>query len=496
MTKASAIHTYRLIPSTISLGIASILSLVLGLASTMIITRHFSREVFGLYTLSLVIVYFLSQISNFGLDLSISRFIAGARDEASKEHFVNTAVIMRVSTIFLTVLLAWFGKPLIMMLFGNSLLPSILIYVPLLYAVDSFQNLLKSILQGCFLFPRIGISDLITSSMNFLLLLVLVYLIRGNIILLMLIRAFSSFLACVFAFFSIPIRKRLSFQIEAFKKLIKFGYPFQIKDIFGFISSRIDTLVVAALLGPVDIAVYEVARRIPDSLVRLYEPFRSVYYPFLTKRYVVEDQRRASKLLNDSTRFIAFLTLFGTAIAFIFGKEIIRLLFSEKYLPSAPVFMILMINLSLALIANLMGYTLVAVGEPNKTMIINIFNAVASTLGTILFIPLYGVSGASAGNLAGTALACLPTIYFLRKKIDLKNMAYLRPVILFCVWSFLVQVINPSSLLLKAGFLIVYVLASFFLSIVTRADIMILLEGTGITTFGPLRKFLSGIPKP
>lgn len=494
MNKKLHPYTPGFISSTISLGSFNILNMLLGFGGIIFVTHYFSTEVFGAYTLLLVVISFLG-VSTFGLDWSISRFIARAEDESSKECLFSTAVIMRLGSIILASLLCWFGRRFLMMLFGDSLLPDILVYIPLLFILESFRVFLKSVLQGCLLFNKIGITDLISSSLNFILVIVVVYGIKGNITWLILAKTFSSFFSCIFAFLSVPIRKRISFHVGIFKELIKFGFPLQINDILSFICARIDTLVIAALLGPANIALYEVARKIPDNLRTLYESFRQVYYPFLAKRYALEDKRHASKLLNDSTRFVAFFTLLGAVITIVFGQDIIRLFFSEKYLPSAPIFMILMLNLSIALVSNVMGTTLVAVGDSQKPLIINIINAATSWLGCILLIPPFSILGAAIATTFGTALTYPPTIYFLRRKIDLKNAAYLKPGVLFCVWGLLVFLIKPVSFLIEIGFLIAFVLANFFLSIITKNDIVLLAEGSGIASWKPTQKIFSWISK-
>ena len=460
--------------------------MVLGLTGTIIITRHFSAEDFGVYTLVLVFASFLSQISTFGLELSVSKFIAGAKDELSREHFFSTAVIIRIGSILLTSLLAWYGSPLLKILFGQSLLPGFILYVPLLFAVESFRALLRATLQGNLLFSKMGIADSISSSM-YLVLVILVYVLNGDITLLILARVFSSFLACIFAFVSIPIKKRISFQMDAFKELMKFGYPLQINDVLGFIYSRIDTVAVAVFLGPVDIATYEVARKIPDYLRNLYEPFKSVYYPFVSKRYSLEGRHQAGAFMNDSIRFVAFVTLFGAVIATLFGREILQFIFTQKYSSSAPVFVLLMFNLSIALISNVMGTTLVAVGDTQKPPIINFFNAVASWLGSILLIPVLALVGASIANTIGTAVAFPLNRYFLRKRLDLMDAQYLKPLVLFFVWSALVFIIRPELLIIKIVFLLAFILACVFLSIVTKKDVAFLVEGSGITSWPPLR---------
>lgn len=493
MNTSSAPSGPRIISSTISLGVVSIFTMVLGLIGTIIITRHFSVEDFGVYTLVLVFVSFLSQISTFGLELSVSKFVAGSKDELSRELFFNTAVVIRVGSILLTSLLAWYGSPYLKILFGQSLLPGFMLYVPLLFTVESFRALLRATLQGSLLFSKMGIADSIASSM-FLVLVVLVYFLNGDITLLILARAFSSLLACIFALVSIPIRKRFLFHMDTFKELMKFGYPLQINDILGFIFSRIDTVAVAVYLGPVDIATYEVARKIPDYLRNLYEPFKSVYYPFVSKRYSLDGRQQAGAFMNDSIRFVAFVTLLGAVIATLFGREILQLIFTQKYSSSAPVFVLLMINLSIALISNVMGTTLVAVGDTKKPAIINFFNAVASWLGSILLTPLFALVGASIANTIGTVVAFPLNRYFLQKRIDMKDAPYLKPIVLFCVWGALVFIFKPELLLIKVVFLFVFLLACVFFSIITRKDIVLLVESSS-TILAPFHKLRLWISK-
>lgn len=462
--------------------------MLFGLGGTVFITHHFSTQDFGAYTLVLVLVSFLGQISTFGLDLAVSRFIAGTTDKKEKERYLGTAITIRIGAVLLGGVLAWFGEPLLRIVFGKSLLPGVFIYVPLLFAAESLRTLLKSALQGCLLFPRIGVSDLVASLSNFTLVLVVIFIINGSINVLVLMRVFSAILAGIVALIFIPIRKTVSFRFDTFKELMKFGYPLQINDFLSFIFLRIDTIVIAAFLGPAEIALYEVARKIPDYLRNIYEPFRLVYYPNLAKRYIQDGRKDASKLLNDAVRFVAFVTLFGTAFAAMFGRDIIGFLFSDQYTASAPILVFLMFNLSIALTSNVMGTTLVAVGDTQKPMIINSFNALASWLGSIILVPLYALLGAAAANTLGTMVAYPLNVGFLRKRMDLKSIPYLKPLGLFIVWGGLALWIHPVSALVKAGLLIVLLVAAFLFSIVTKDDLVLLLDGSGLMSYGPIQK--------
>ena len=331
--------------------------------------------------------------------------------------------------------------------------------------------------------------------MYFIILLALVYGVNGNVTWILLAKAFTSLIAIILAFVLIPIKKKFSFQPQVFKELIKFGSPLQVNDILTFFFQRIDSVVVAAFLGPADLALYEVARKIPDNLRGLYNPFISVYFPFISKRYDLDSREHASDLLNDAVRFVAFVTLLGTAIAILFGQAIIQFLFSGKYVSSAPIFALLMFNLSISLISNVMGTTLVGVGDPQKPMIINSFNAVISWLACVLLIPVYALLGAAAGNTLGTMVAYPLNQFFLRRKINLKDAAHLKPIALFCFWGILVYWVRPDSLLMKISLLAVFLLASVLLSIVTRDDIARLVNGSGINAWRPFQELKIWITK-
>jgi stage V sporulation protein B len=484
--------TSRMITGITSLGVFSVAGMALGLLTTMFIARRFPAEDFGTFVLLQVVVGFLTQVSSLGLDLSVARFIAGTEDDVRRYDLLSTAILMRLSAIVAASLVAWIGRPLLFKLFDASMLSDLMIFVPLMFLLESTRSLLKSILQGFFRFSRIGITDLMTSLLNLLLLLAVTSFLRAGVVELILARVIAVFAAGAFAYFSIPVKKKLVLRPDIIKELTKFGLPLQLNDILHFIFTRVDTLVIATLLGPADIAIYEIARKIPDSLRQLYEPFRSVYFAFSSKLFALEDRNKSARLLNDSARLIALGTILGAAIALLYGKDIIQLIFSDKYLPSAPIFVLLMVNLSLSLVGNVLGTSLVSVGESDKPAIVNLFNAVGSLLGCLLLTPVWGVIGAAIGTTFGTVAVFPAMMVFLRRRIDAKVMPYLKPMLIFCVWAALALLLRPGGFLAKSGFIALFLLLCAFLSVVTKDDLMFLLVGSGVTSGGPLRRLFSG----
>jgi O-antigen/teichoic acid export membrane protein len=482
-----------MVGSTIWLGLASVFSIGLGLASTIVATRHFTTEVFGAFVLLQVIVSFLTQVSGFGLDLSIAKFVAGTEDIAQKRDLVGTAILFRLGMIVVASVVATVARSLLSRLFGASLAADLLVYLPVLFLLESLRTLLKSILQGYLLFPRIAIADSITSLLNLLLLLAFVLFLGQGIVGLILARAGALSAACIFAYLSIPVRKKLVFRLDLFKDLVRFGLPLELNDIMTFVFTRIDTLIIAALLGPADVALYEIARRIPDSLRQLYEPFRSVYFAFISRLYALREQYQLERLLNESMRVISFGTLLGAAIALLFAKDIIGLVFSTRYLPSAPVFALLMINLSVALVANMMGTSLVAMGDSDKPAIINIAHTGASLLSTVLLIPPFGIMGAAVASMLGIlAVYPLSMIFLRRRAPNVGVTPYLKPLLIFFCWAALGLLLKPATFLPRTGFVAFFLLLCLLLSVITKTDVSILLRELRVTSWGPIKRLWPG----
>lgn len=105
-----------------------------------------------------------------------------------------------------------------------------------------------------------------------------------------------------------------------------------------FLFQRADTFIIGGFIGPAEIAIYEIARKIPESIESLYEAFRKVYFPFISDLFGQKKNQEATDMLNHSVRLIAVAGVFGILVAFFFGSEIITLLFSSGYERSSLLF--------------------------------------------------------------------------------------------------------------------------------------------------------------
>ena len=470
----------RFFSGTLSTGIGSVFTIVSGFVGVMLMARWVPAEEIGIFVLVQLIVTFMIGLTDFGLGLTVTQLISQKENDAEKHLILDTSIIFRVVAAVVGSVLALAGRQALFDFFGASLYTNLLIYVPVLILIESLIQLYQSVLEGLFKFKAIALVSFIVSITNFLALLILVGYFKLGIAGLIFVRLISRTIGLLASFLTAKFPFRFQFSFAKLKQMLRFGLPLYANYILDFTFNQAGTFIIGALLGPAQIAFFEYARKIPDSLEMLYGAFRQVYFPFLSKLFGEGHKEEASDMLNHSVRLIAFFGIFGTLIAYFFGEQIVITFFSAEFLPSALVFYILMINLTLKIIDQTLGYSLVAVGESGKPPLINFVRAII-TLGAyalLIPIPALGIIGAALSTILGTVVANPLNIYFLRRKqVQAKFSTFLKPFGIFFALYLPYRLLLPDvNWLLKFAAFLIYFLLSFALSVFTMKDIKAITE--------------------
>ena len=469
----------RFLSGTFFTGIGSISVILSGFVGLMLIARWVPAEEIGIFVLVQLIVTFMVGLSDFGLGLTVTQLISRDENDDEKHLILNTSIIFRIITALIGAVLALTGRQLLFNFFDGTLNANMLVFIPILILIESLIQLYQSVLEGLFKFRSIALVDLVISISNFIALLILVGYFKLGIMGLIFVRLTSRSIGLLISFLTTKIPFRFEFSFDKLRQMVRFGFPLYLNYILDFIFNQTGTFIIGALLGPAQIAFFEYARKIPDSLEMLYNAFRQVYFPTLSRLFGTGRKQEAASMLNHSNRLIAFFGVLGTLVAFFFGEEIIVTFFSEEFLPSVAVFYILMINLTLRIIDQTLGYSLVAVGESNKPVLINSLRAIV-TLGAyaiLIPIPTLGIIGAALSTILGTLIANPINIFFLRRKqVNAKFSTFLKPFAAFLLLYIPSILLIPMSIFIKITAFVVYFVLSVVLSVVTRKDITMITE--------------------
>jgi O-antigen/teichoic acid export membrane protein len=456
-------------------GIGKVSVTLLGIIGVMITTRILPPEEVGAFVLMITISLFLGEITNLGLNFSVVKLVAGEEDEENKRKIINTALYFRILTIIAASVLAIVAAPALFALFNMTVSPNVLLFLPVMVALEAMGKLLAAIYQGVFKFKLIGAVNILSSIVNFAAIVILVFVLRQGIMGLIYAKLLSRILSFVPAFFVAKIDLRREFDLQMLKQMLGVGFPAQVIYIMSFIFQRADTFLIGILLGPVQVAFYEVGRRIPDSLVDSYEAFVQVYLPFGSKLYESGERAKMAKMLNTSLRWISFATLCAALIAFLFGGEIMSFIFSETYASSAIVFAWLMVGVTFILIDSTLGYTLMSAGEAKRIPFINFIMTIVSFTSYFVLIPQWGMLGAAMAMLLAIAVINpLSVLYIRRKNIAVEMGSYLKPMLIFACFVLILPSISLTSFTDKTLWFGAFLLVNMLVGVITLNDISIL----------------------
>lgn len=463
----------RFIKGVLSIGIGTALQIILGFIGLMVAVRFIEGEQLGIFVLLQVIASFFLAFSNLALQgNSVTKFIATAAP-SQKTEIASTALCYNFIFSLGISLVVLVCRPLIYNIFKSQQLSQLVIYIPLMFFLNSFYDLLLYILQGFHKYKMIAISQIINGAVRFLL--ILIFLIGLRMDLTGLIYAFClSFLVpIIIQYLAIPRKKRLHFDHKLFLEMLKFGFPLGLNRLLTFIFSRADRLIIGSLLNPVGVAYYDIASKLPENGYRLFQSFESVFFPNMSELLAQNKYTEAEQILNNSLRIISFITMFGVLITLFFQEEIVRILFSDQYLKSAPAIPLLMLGFSIGVFGNVLGTSLVAFGQSDKPLKVNILDTATNVSANLIMIPILGFMGAVYATIISRSVASPLNIWFLRSTgLKVNLLQQIKIITIFVICWVLFNTITPKHLTITISFVFLYLILSFSFSIINKNDFL------------------------
>jgi O-antigen/teichoic acid export membrane protein len=415
-----------------SASIGMLSQMILGFAGLIIAVRVLTKDEFGVFALIQVIVTFFVVISGLFLqDVSVTRFIARSSEE-KKSQIANTAICCKLIICVGLAIVILVCKPVIQFAFKSNELSSYIVFISLIFVFWALDDFLLMVLQGFQQFKKIAIAQTLNAVIR--LLLIIAFLLGLGIRTNGLVYAFllSFVVSITYQYFSLPIRRRLNLNWKLFRVMLRFGFPLGLNHVLTLFFTKIDRVIIGTIMGPIGVASYEIASRIPDNFYRLFQSFNSVFFPHMSELFAKNSYQDAESLINNSLRLIAFTASLGAFLTMLFQDDIVKAIFSERYLDSGPVLTVLMVGIGIILVEYAIGATLVASGQPDKPVKINVINAVVNIVGNLIMIPIFGLLGAAYSVILGRLVTNPILVLFLRRSgIHLDTKQYLQPIFVF-----------------------------------------------------------------
>lgn len=385
------------------IGAIRITTRFLSLLKNVVIARILSPYQFGAFGIATLVLVFAEIVTETG----VNTFLIQNKEET--DQYINTSWIVSIIRGFIVFLLIVLAAPLISSFFRNSdsqFLLVLISLVPLLRgfinpSVIKFQKELKFHKQ--FIYET---SYLVIEAVFSVFLIILTRktesLIYGMII--------STIFEILISFIMAKPRPRLVFRGILFKKVIGYGKWITASTVFNYFYQHGDDISVGRILGSTSLGFYDMAYRI--SLVPLTDVadvISKVTFPVYVK--ISGDSKRLKAAFLKTLGAVVFFTLPLGLILFLFPREIISIVLGDKWLPAATALRILGIFGFVRAVSSFSQNVFLSIGKQNIFTLISLVGLLGLGLTIVPFILFWGITGAAASALFGTALT-LPVIFY------------------------------------------------------------------------------------
>jgi O-antigen/teichoic acid export membrane protein len=175
-----------------------------------------------------------------------------------------------------------------------------------------------------------------------------------------------------------------------------FTTPRGIASLASITLQRIDIVLVAILLGPVQAAVYTAATRFLVAGQLGNMAISMAAQPRFTELFALGDRRSANVIYQVTTAWLVLLTWPLYMLAIVYGPEVLSV-FGHSYKAGAAVMLILGLTMLLATACGQVDMVLITTGRSSWSLVNGLLAVGVNVSLDLVLIPRYGITGAAIG---------------------------------------------------------------------------------------------------
>jgi len=188
------------------------------------------------------------------------------------------------------------------------------------------------------------------------------------------------------------------------------------------INSRIDILMVGAMLGAGDAGVYTVANRGAQLILLVYFAINAALAPSVASLWAQHDIAKLQDVVRKATR-ITFAGSLPIALALIVGGHWFLLIFGREFVQGAPVLALLSLSQLVVTGVGAVATVLLMTGHEKEAAWGAAVSAVLNIALNLLLIPRFGMMGAAWALLVGQITSSVVLAILVKRKVGIAPTA-------------------------------------------------------------------------
>lgn len=379
------------------------LSIVFGLITIGILTRHLGASGFGEYTTAITYLSLFGVFVDLGLTLTLVQMICVPT--ADEERLVGNVFGLRIVSGVVIYLLA----PITVFLFSYPHDVNLAVAAGTIgYLCTSTTSMLVGIFQKHLAMWRFVAGDLVNRAL--LLVLVAVFAWQGYGVIavffaLTIANAASLFVTIKMASPFVRVRPRM--EIAVWKDTLRRSWPMAMSIIFNLIYLRGGVFTLAHFRGLAEVGQYGVAYKVLDVLAAMPVMFMGLVLPKLTHAWTSGNKPEFRAYLQHAFDFFMILAFPLAVGAQVVGVALTSFIAGSGYEPAGAVLRVLIVAVLFVFASSLYSHTIVAIEKQHVIMWGFAATAIVAIVGNLVIVPTYGMWGAAWVSVGSEALIFL-----------------------------------------------------------------------------------------
>jgi len=360
------------------------------LVTTAILARLLTKDDFGLVSVAVIAINYLSVFKDLGLGVALIQ----RRNDVDRA--ANTVFTINIILGFLLSIITYLCSPWVAQYFNDPLVTPVLRWLGLSFAINAFGSvhviwLMRELDYRRKFIPDMG-NTLVKSIAS------IGFAVAGfGVWALVFGQLLGTFVSVLLAWVVVSWRPKLMIDKEVAGSLMKFGSSVVAGDILSVFSDNIDYTIAGKLFGLAQLSIYTLAFRLPEMLlVGNLWVMGGVIFPAFSSIQDKPDEMRRGFL--TSVRIIQIIAVPISLGLFVAADPIVKVVFGEQWLDVIPLLRVLAIYSWVYSIGYHIGDIYKAVGRPDILFKLTILNLMV-VVPTLLIGSRFGLIGIAWGQL-------------------------------------------------------------------------------------------------
>jgi len=388
---------------------ARVLSLILGIATSILIARLLGPEGKGIYTLAALLPSLIVTFTNLGIGPATVYYVA-------QRHYRRPEVLG--NNVLLSILIGTTGVVIglvVALFFHQSVFPGVaqgyLFFALTLIPVSIFFSYVNCILLGAQRIKEFNLISILHAVLFLGFIIIALWGLKAGIIGALVAGIFSLVLVDMILFFwarKVAGGILLKVKPSYVKHAVTYGIQAHLSNILGFLNYRIDMFLVNGFLNPIAVGFYSVGVGLVEKLWLISQAASIVLFPRVAAETDEQKRKEFTPLVARATLWI---TALGALVLAFLGRWIVSLLYSAAFLPVVQPLQILLLGIVAGSVSRVLANDIAGRGRPILNSYISLIALIANVILNIIWIPRYRIAGAAWASTVSYSLTLFARLF-------------------------------------------------------------------------------------